>query len=437
MSHPYAVASAEFTALCQSQIRLLAQALGAIWAVVYLTEERLDNTETNLLPFFVYPQNKLDLPQQLPGQDFPAIWQQTTAINPNSSILPPDSITEDPQPQQLSAQNLATKKLIVPLIYEDVVLGLLVTGREDRNWQKMELQQVEDIAKSLAIARFLERQSQWYREQLTQQQNLFDWEQDRTDDLLHQLRNPLTALRTFSKLLLKRFTSESRERSIAQSILRESDHLANLLQQFESELRQETEEDLPLTLSTTSIRLSENQDNKNTSNNNFLLPGKTDNLDVINLPSILNPLLISVEAIAETKKIKLITDIPDEFPQVYGEAKALTEIFNNLIDNAIKYTPASGQVIIAISSKDNLLGVVISDTGYGIPSEDQEHIFERHYRGVQASGEIPGTGLGLAIAKKLITQMQGNIELFSPNNIAKDTQFPGTTFIVWLKTVIS
>ena len=438
MSHSYAVASAEFTALCQSQIRLLAEALGAIWAVVYLTEERIDNTETNLLPFFVYPQTKLDLSQQLPGQDFPAIWQQTTAINSSSSILLPDSITEDDsQTQQLAAQNLTTKKLIVPLIYEDVVLGLLVTGREDRNWQKMELQQVEDIAKSLAIARFLERQSQWCREQLTQQQNLFDWEQDRTDDLLHQLRNPLTALRTFSKLLLKRFTSESRERSIAQSILRESDHLANLLQQFESELRQEAEEDLPLTLSTTSIRLSENQGNKDTSNNNFLLPGKTDNLDVVNLPSILNPLLISIEAIAQTKKIKLITEIPDELPQVYGEAKALTEIFNNLIDNAIKYTPASGQVSIAVSSKDNLLGVLISDTGYGIPIEDQEHIFERHYRGVQAEGDIPGTGLGLAIAKKLIMQMQGNIDLISPNNLAKDTQFPGTTFIIWLKTVNS
>ena len=281
------------------------------------------------------------------------------------------------------------------------------------------------------------QKSQWCREQLTQQQDLFDWEQDRTDDLLHQLRNPLTALRTFSKLLLKRFTSESRERSIAQSILRESDHLANLLQQFESELRQEAEEDLPLTLSTTSIRLSENQENKDTSNNNFLLPGKTDNLDVVNLPSILNPLLISIEAIAQTKKIKLITEIPDELPQVYGEAKALTEIFNNLIDNAIKYTPASGQVSIAVSSKDNLLGVLISDTGYGIPIEDQEHIFERHYRGVQAEGDIPGTGLVLAIAKKLIMQMQGNIDLISPNNLAKDTQFPGTTFIIWLKTVNS
>ena len=435
MSYSYAVASAEFTTLCQSQIRLLTQALGAIWTVVYLTEERIDSPATNLLPFLIYPQTKLNLPQKLPGKDLPAIWQQVTSIKSNSSILLPDLVTEyHYDTKEWEAENLATKKIIVPLIYEEVVLGLLVTVREDRNWNKIELRQVEDIAKSLAIARFLERQSQWYREQLTKQQNLYNWEQDRTDDLLHQLRNPLTALRTFSKLLLKRFLPNSRESSIAESILRESDRLANLLEQFETELDRVTEENSLLTLSTTSIPLAENQEDNKT---NFLLPGKIDALDALNLPDILNPLLISGEAISQTKQINLIADIPDDLPQVYGEAKALIEILNNLIDNAIKYTPESGQVKISIDTKSNLLGIFISDTGYGIPQQDQEHIFERHYRGVQAAGDIPGTGLGLAIAKKLVTQMQGDIELISPNNISKNSQFPGTTFIVWLRIVDS
>ncbi len=435
MSYSYAVASAEFTTLCQSQIRLLTQALGAIWTVVYLTEERIDSPATNLLPFLIYPQTKLNLPQKLPGKDLPAIWQQVTSIKSNSSILLPDLVTEyHYDTKEWEAENLATKKIIVPLIYEEVVLGLLVTVREDRNWNKIELRQVEDIAKSLAIARFLERQSQWYREQLTKQQNLYNWEQDRTDDLLHQLRNPLTALRTFSKLLLKRFLPNSRESSIAESILRESDRLANLLEQFETELDRVTEENPLLTLSTTSIPLAENQEDNKT---NFLLPGKIDALDALNLPDILNPLLISGEAISQTKQINLIADIPDDLPQVYGEAKALIEILNNLIDNAIKYTPESGQVKISIDTKSNLLGIFISDTGYGIPQQDQEHIFERHYRGVQAAGDIPGTGLGLAIAKKLVTQMQGDIELISPNNISKNPQFPGTTFIVWLRIVDS
>ena len=432
MSYSYAVASAEFTTLCQSQIRLLTQTLGAIWTVVYLTEERVDSSETNLLPFLIYPQTNLNLPQNIAEKDFPAIWQEVTSIDLNSAIFLPDLVAENhADTKQWSAENLATKKIVIPLIYEEVVLGLLVTGREDRNWNKIELRQVEDIAKSLAIARFLERQSQWYREELSRRENLYNWEQDSRDDLLHQLRNPLTALRTFSKLLLKRFLPESRERSIAESILRESDRLADLLQQFETELDRVSAENLPLTLSATSIPITENQAENST---NFLLPGKTDALELVNLLDILNPLLISFEAIANTKIIKLIADIPANLPPVYGEAKALIEILNNLIDNAIKYTPESGQVKIEIGTKSNLLGIIISDTGYGIPAQDQEHIFERHYRGVQAAGDIPGTGLGLAIAKKLVTQMQGEMELISPNDISNNPQFPGTTIIVWLKT---
>ena len=81
-----------------------------------------------------------------------------------------------------------------------------------------------------------------------------------------------------------------------------------------------------------------------------------------------------------------------------------------------------------------MLGVIIRDTGYGIPVKDQKSIFERHYRGVQAEGDIPGTGLGLAIAQELVTKMQGEIELISPNNFSEDN--PGTTLIVWLPVSI-
>jgi signal transduction histidine kinase len=91
------------------------------------------------------------------------------------------------------------------------------------------------------------------------------------------------------------------------------------------------------------------------------------------------------------------------------------------------------------------LAILISDTGPGIPLQDLEHLFERHYRGVQASTAIPGSGLGLAIAKDLIEQMQGEIEVFSPAQLAwaklgtestitkvQDNSTRGTSFIVWL-----
>jgi signal transduction histidine kinase len=93
----------------------------------------------------------------------------------------------------------------------------------------------------------------------------------------------------------------------------------------------------------------------------------------------------------------------------------LREVFSNLIDNALKYTPAGGKVTVEVKNVKNSVEIVFKDTGYGIPMSDQERIFQRHYRGVQAGGDIPGTGLGLAIAKELITSMGGTIEFISPN----------------------
>jgi len=123
---------------------------------------------------------------------------------------------------------------------------------------------------------------------------------------------------------------------------------------------------------------------------------------------------------------------------------------SNLIDNALKYTPSGGEIDIQVGEKrrtpqGELIAISISDTGPGIPSQDLEHLFERHYRGVQASSAIPGTGLGLAIAKELIEQMHGEIKVFSPAqpgwtkrnsesamDKAQDNSEIGTTFVVWL-----
>ena len=145
---------------------------------------------------------------------------------------------------------------------------------------------------------------------------------------------------------------------------------------------------------------------------------------------------VAFQAIAEEKGITYNYYLPDDLPNVTADFKALREVLNNLIDNALKYTPSGGKVEIKIqtnlASENNLLGIVIQDTGYGINLEDQERIFKRHYRGRQAQSNIPGSGLGLAIAKELIEQMQGKIELISPNHLVANPDLPGTTFIVWL-----
>jgi signal transduction histidine kinase len=147
-------------------------------------------------------------------------------------------------------------QIVLPLMYDQLVMGLLVTARKDRDWNNQELSQIEKIAKTLAIARLLDQRQEWYQQQLADQIEKQRIQRDRLDNILHQLKNPLTALRTFSKLLLKRLFPEDRNYSVAEGMLRESDRLQELLQQFDLEIDPEATEVIsPLIMGSTSLSL--------------------------------------------------------------------------------------------------------------------------------------------------------------------------------------
>ena len=99
---------------------------------------------------------------------------------------------------------------------------------------------------------------------------------------------------------------------------------------------------------------------------------------------------------------------------VLGEPEAMTQIVDNLLDNAIKYTPAQGTISIRLS-KDGAYGKLeVEDTGIGIPAEDQDRIFERFYRVDKArSRALGGTGLGLSIVKHFVQAMNGHVHVES------------------------
>ena len=116
----------------------------------------------------------------------------------------------------------------------------------------------------------------------------------------------------------------------------------------------------------------------------------------------------------------LVRRFSKDLPPIYGDLQALNEIFSNLIDNAIKYTPDRGRIEVilcqspATQSRPSCQEVYISDSGYGIPREDLEKVFQGKYRGIQENSDIPGTGLGLSIVKDLLQRMDGQIQAFSP-----------------------
>ncbi|RMF72047.1 MAG: PAS domain-containing protein [Planctomycetota bacterium] len=117
---------------------------------------------------------------------------------------------------------------------------------------------------------------------------------------------------------------------------------------------------------------------------------------------------------ADNKQIELTLKLPPKAPQIRGDKHRLAVLLNNLIGNAIKYTPEGGRVDVALSTDDSHVFVTVHDTGIGISPEDQERIFEKFYRvSSEEVQSIVGTGLGLAIAREIVRLHGGDITLQS------------------------
>lgn len=450
-------ASSDFIALCQEQVSLLTQGLGASSSVVYLTQELVDHPsgEGLLIPVLVYPEaSRLNYSQDvgrikvnnLKFGNLENLSDSSYVLSlPDQKLLAPrlDYIPSSPQSTGAytsdynKSLNLEDKylfgqyQIVLPLVHEGLMVGLLLTAREDRQWKQVEEEEVRRIATTLAIACILDQRQVWLQHQLQQEKALQKEQGDLLDNLLHQFRNPLTAIRTFGKLLLKRLRSNDTNREVAINIINQSDRLQELLQNFDQVLDSKNRD--TTAIPTLGLALTVEASPQKTAP--LLLPGTGEEPTSCHLKDILLPLLASAQVLAQEKTIQLLIDIPNHLPPVKANIKALTEVFSNIIDNAIKYTPVGGKISIqSLQKNTDFQGIAISDTGPGIPKEDLDRLGERNYRGVQANTDIPGTGLGMAIAKQLIGQMQGEIEVFSPavEFDSASSSLPGTSFIVWL-----
>src|SRR5262249_8972164 len=115
-----------------------------------------------------------------------------------------------------------------------------------------------------------------------------------------------------------------------------------------------------------------------------------------------------VRPIAEKSQIRLVEEPAPESAHVFCDSEAVSQIMSNLLDNAIKYTPAGGQITLGARPAGNMVEFYVKDTGIGIPEEDLPRLFERFYRVDKArSRELGGTGLGLSIVKHLVAAHNG------------------------------
>ena len=133
----------------------------------------------------------------------------------------------------------------------------------------------------------------------------------------------------------------------------------------------------------------------------------------------------SLRSQSEAKHQKLEVRAPDNLPFIMGNPMRLRQLLNNLIENAIKYTPDEGQVRVLVHADNSFVVLRITDSGIGIPPQDQPFIFDKFYRTNEAIDHFPGTGLGLSIVKGIVDAHNGRIWVESQVG-------SGTTFTVML-----
>src|SRR5262249_11072193 len=148
-------------------------------------------------------------------------------------------------------------------------------------------------------------------------------------------------------------------------------------------------------------------------------------LEPLDLRQIANETIGSLSHQLDVKGHQLQIDYAEDLPQVLGNPLRLRQVVANLLGNAIKYTPEKGCVKLSLQPDGSLVVLQISDSGIGIPLEEQPYIFDKFYRTRRAIDEFEGTGLGLSIVKGIVEQHNGRIWLNSKEN-------EGTTFTVVL-----
>lgn len=131
--------------------------------------------------------------------------------------------------------------------------------------------------------------------------------------------------------------------------------------------------------------------------------------EFVQLEGILRYTLDMLQGQIKSKELKVQTQIASPLPALRANSVRLRQILDNVVGNAIKYSPAKGEILISLHSEENQVILQVTDHGPGIPASDQPHIFDKFYRGTNIGSEIEGSGLGLAIVKNIVENHQGRI----------------------------
>ena len=278
-----------------------------------------------------------------------------------------------------------------PIQENDILLGVLrvETDLKGGNWPVSLDNRLKALSISLAKCVSIELERQNKNEELHYLKN-------QVNIIIHQLRNPLAALRTYAKLLIKRLGSDIDSIEIVERMLIEQKQINQYMDSFE-------QLNAPINIP---LEVGEER---------LLLPPNLDNKRVINVKSLLRPILERGEANAKLENRDWTE--PSFWPDwtlspVEAKYAVIAEIVANLLENAFKYAQKGAEIGITMTSK----GLCIFDDGKKISKNENEKIFQKGFRG-SASKKKDGTGVGLFLARKLAQQIGGELKLLEKSSI--------------------
>lgn len=212
-----------------------------------------------------------------------------------------------------------------------------------------------------------------------------------TSNVSHELKTPLTSISGFAEIMKSGGTDEATVVDFSRSIYDEAQHLISLVSDI--------------------IKLSELDDGT--------IEYEPETVDLYTLS-----LEIASRLSPQAQEKKIHFTVNGEKAEITGVRKILDEIIFNLCDNAVKYNRSGGDVKVSVKNSADTVTVTVSDTGIGIPTVQQDRVFERFYRVDKArSKSIGGTGLGLSIVKHGVMYHNAQISLESKEN-------EGTTVVI-------
>jgi signal transduction histidine kinase len=200
----------------------------------------------------------------------------------------------------------------------------------------------------------------------------------------HEFRSPLTGIRQLGEMLLDgRVRSEEKQRGYYRLIVQESRRLGRLVENI--------------------LDFSRMEEGR-----------KEYRFAPLNTSIWLRRLVEDFQSELVQNGISIVSHIPDELPPLSGDAEALGCAVHNLLDNAVKYSPASKTVWLDVKTEDGRIAIAVRDQGAGISEQDQRHIFEKFYRvDGEISRKVKGAGLGLSLVKHTVTAHGGDVECAS------------------------